>query len=158
MYENSTLEPPLPANSNSVIANIVVTEQLVAPVARLWCRSFGITNEGTIERLAKALRPKAQEELANAIGFDRAQSRFDELAAQLIRDWFSFVLGRIIPADGKELAILRLAFLECNHEGKWSAAFLAKNFCVQELAAELEAMTIEPTPQASPRAIVRQIF
>jgi hypothetical protein len=36
--------------------------------------------------------------------------------------------------------------------------FLSKELCVQELAAELETMMIEPTPIVTPRTMVRQVF
>ena len=136
----------------------MASEQLVAPIAKLWCRSFGVADEKAIERLTKLLISRAQDELAAGVGLNRIQSHFDELAAKLIGDWFSLVLGREIPLAGKSLAILRLAFLDANYNGKWSPAFLSDDVYVQELSAELDSLIIEPTPVSAPRTMVRQVF
>ena len=88
----------------------------------------------------------------------RVQTRLDELAQEMIRGWFSYVLGRELPAQGKTLALLRLAFLDANYDGRWSVLFLSPDVPVQGLAGELDAMMIEPTPASNPRVMTRQVF
>ena len=58
-------------------------EQLIAPIARLWCRSFGVSDEKAIARLADMLLHKTQDELAGGVSLGRIQSHFDETAAQV---------------------------------------------------------------------------
>jgi hypothetical protein len=156
MFENQV--PPTSANPSPALSPVMAMEQLIAPIARLWCRSFGVLEEEAVARLTNILLHNVQDDLASGLSLSRIQSHFDELAAQIIRDWFSSVLGRELPGDGKSLAILRLAFLDSNHDGKWSAVFLTRDLCVQELSSELEAMMIEPTPQVAPRIMLRQAF
>jgi hypothetical protein len=149
---------PLPEKQNAAVHQLMAVEQLLVPVARLWCRSFGITDEKAIGRLTERLLEKIQDELAAGARLDLIQSNFDDLAAGIIRGWFVYVLGREISEDGKSLAILRLAFLDVNYDGRWSPLFLSREICVQELSSELEAMMIEPTPASSPRVMLRQAF
>jgi hypothetical protein len=146
------------ADLGGIAGQALAIEHLLIPVARLWCRSFGIADGLAVPQLTKMLMSAVEEELMAGARFEQIQSRFDEMAERIIRNWFCFVLGREIPLAGKSLAIVRLAFLDCNYNGKWSSVFLSKELCVQELAAELETMMIEPTPIVTPRTIVRQVF
>ncbi|MES2907385.1 MAG: hypothetical protein V4691_10275 [Pseudomonadota bacterium] len=143
------------ANLNSVVSHAATIDNLIEPVAKLWCRSFGISDTATIDRLKLAIEDEAHQALASG-GLDRVQHRLDSAAEKIIREWFAYVLNRDIPSSGKYLAVLRLAFLDCNYESKWSSSFLLKDFCVQELSAELQTMMIMPTPQANPRSMIRQ--
>jgi hypothetical protein len=154
MFEN----PASPISANPILGQVMASDRLVAPIARLWCRSFGVADEKAAARLTAVLLHKTQDELAAGWSLSRIQTHFDQAASEVIRAWFSFVLGREVPEDNKSLAILRLAFLDANYNGKWSASFLTRDFCVQELSSELEAVMIEPTPQTAPRPMMRQVF
>lgn len=126
------------------------------PVARLWCRSFGVTDRTAIERLKSAMRAEVQTALRTDKNSSRLQHALDKAAENVIREWFSFVLGREIPSSGKSLALLRLAFLDCNYGNKWSADFLSPTVYIQELNAEIQSVMMEPTPLAKPRLMIRQ--
>ena len=123
------------AEQNPALSQVIAVEQMIVPIAKLWARSFAVADDAAIGYLSRLLLAQVQDDLAAGVSLDRIQSHFDEAAAKIIRDWFSFVLGRDLPKDGKSLAILRLAFLDANYDGKWSPHFLSRDICVQELSS-----------------------
>ncbi len=102
------------------------------------------------------MNDKAHHAIESGEALSSLQGVLDQAAEEVIRDWFGFVLGRPVATTGRTLALLRLAFLDCNYNGKWSADFLSATVCVQELAAEMDTVTIDPTPQAQPLKMERQ--
>ncbi len=127
------------------------------PVARAWCRSFGVAGSATaVDRLRGLLGDRAVELIGAGVLIDDLAERLDTDAEVLIRRWFARVLGRPVPDTTQALAIVRLAYLEANQDGRWSAAFLDDDAPIIELAADLDAAMIEPTPVVRHRAMPRQ--
>lgn len=144
------------ANQNMINTGVTAMGNLAEPVAKLWCRSFGVADAQSVDRLKKLLEVCAHEAFGVGASFQNMQALLDKHAEKIIREWFAYILGQDIPSSSRTLAVLRLAFLDCNYEGKWSASFLTHDFCVQELSAELGTVMIMPTPQANRREMTRQ--
>lgn len=128
----------------------------VDPVAQLWCRSFGVVSAKAHERLTALLSDSALEAISAGVGLDRVTQHLDQSAELAIRQWFETIMARQIGAGPTPLAIIRLAFIEANRDGRWGDAFLDPRAPFAELASDLDAAMIEPTPAIKPRQMVRQ--
>ena len=132
-------------------------DAIADPIARAWCRSFGVAGHAAaVERLRSLLGDRAVDLLSSGAIVDDLQARLDSEAEAIIFDWFGQVVGAPLPRTTQGRAILRLAFLEANGDARWSDAFLADDVAIMELAADLDASMIVPTPVATPRAMPRQ--
>lgn len=144
-------------NSHSLQRAAALTAA-VDPVARLWCRSFGVASDVARERLTALLSDRALAVLASGVGFDLIVEQLDQAAEAAIRQWFSVVLGRPLEAGATPLAIIRLAYIEVNRDGRWGDAFLDPQAAFAELASDVEAAMIEPTPTVRHRQMTRQVL
>lgn len=138
------------------LKSVPAIDAVADPVARLWCRSFGVADDGAVLRLKGLLAETAIDVISSGGTLDELQDRLDLASETLIRDWFARVLGRPVGASTQALSIVRLAFLDANQDGRWSACFLDNDAPLAELAADLDAVMIEPTPMARPLRMVRQ--
>lgn len=144
--------------ASRALRNMPAIDAVADPVARLWCRSFGVSHPGAVERLKGLLADTAIEVLSNGGGLDELQERLDAESERLIRAWFARVLGRAVAPTTQALALVRLAFLDCDTDGRWGAWFLSDDVAAHELANDLDACMIEPTPVPSPRRMARQVI
>lgn len=138
------------------LKSVPAIDAVADPVARLWCRSFGVADDEAIQRLKNMLAETAIDVISAGGSLDELQDRLDETSDQLIRAWFARVFGRPVGSSTQALSIVRLAFLDANQDGRWSRWFLDDAAPLAELACELEAVMIEPTPMARPLRMVRQ--
>jgi hypothetical protein len=131
-------------------------DALAAEVARAWSRSFGVLSTSAIERLARPLGVVAAELVAAGAPFGDLRGALDHAAEDIIRAWFDAILGEAGGGSQASFALLRLAFLDANADGRWSDAFLDPAADRRALAADLRAHSIAPVPPMRPRAMVRQ--
>ena len=131
---------------------------VVDPVARLWCRSFGVNSEIARQRLSARLSQAALAGISAGVGLDDMQRHLDAACQSMIHAWFVAILGRAIETSASALAIIRLAFIEANRDGRWADAFLDPLIPHAELASDIEAAMIEPTPRLQPRRMARQVI
>jgi len=155
--DNLTREAHALMNSHS-LQRAAALAAAVDPVARLWCRSFGVVSDMARERLTTLLSDKALAALAGGVGFDLIVEQLDQAAEAAIRHWFAVVLGRPVEAGATPLAIIRLAYIEVNRDGRWGDAFLDPRAAFAELASDVEAAMIEPTPTIHRRQMTRQVL
>ncbi len=156
MFDDGILNEAHAMMSRRALKSMPAIDAMADPVARLWCRSFGVTNVTAIERLKHRLSDAAIHLLGDGSTLDDLQEKLDHKSEKMIRAWFELLLRRQIEDTTQALAIVRLAFLEANHDARWSAAFLDETAPLAEIAADMDAMMIEPTPQERPRQMPRQ--
>jgi hypothetical protein len=156
MFEDVVLREAHALMASRALKSVPAIDAVADPVARLWCRSFGVSEPDAIERLKAQLADTAIDVISAGGGLDELQQKLDSAAEAAIRHWFARVLGRSIAETTQALAIVRLAFLEANQDGRWGSWFLDDNVPHAELAADLDAVMIEPTPTTRPRQMVRQ--
>jgi hypothetical protein len=156
MLEDGVLTEAHALMATRALASAPAIGAAADPVARLWCRSFGVADEDGVERLRNLLTSAAIDMVSAGGSLDALPERLDGVAESAIRDWIGRMLGRAVAPTLQALAIVRLAFLEANQDGRWSRWFLADDAPAAELAADLEAVMIEPTPAHRPRRMERQ--
>jgi hypothetical protein len=143
--------------SSRALRAVPAIDAIADPVARAWCRSYGVHDTpAAVERLRTLLGDRAVDLLSSGAVIDDLQERLDLEAEAIIFRWFERILGSGMARSTQALAILRLSFLESNSDRRWSAMFLDETIPVAELAADLEAFMIMPTPAINPRAMPRQ--
>lgn len=142
--------------ASRALKGVPAIDAVADPVSRLWCRSFGVSEPHAVERLKGQLADTAIDVISAGGSLDELQNKLDVAAESAIRAWFGRVLGRSIGETTQALAIVRLAFLDANQDGRWAQWFLDDNAPHAELAADLDAVMIEPTPATRPRQMVRQ--
>lgn len=142
--------------NSRVLRQAAAISAAVDPVARLWCRSFGVESAQARERLTAILSDSALGAIAAGVGLDQMTRHLDQVAEIAIRAWFEKMLARQIGTGPTPLAIVRLAFIEADRDGRWGDAFLDPQAPFAELASDVEAAMIEPTPAIKPRQMVRQ--
>jgi hypothetical protein len=158
MFDDGLLSEAHALMTVRALKSVPAIDAVADPVARLWCRSFGAQEPGAVARLKALLADAAIDVISNGGSLDELQERLDAEAETVIRIWFARVLGRPVDVAHQALAIVRLAFLDANHDGRWSRWFLAEDAPLAELAAELDSSMIEPTPMIRPRQMVRQVI
>lgn len=156
MFDDGLLTEAHALMASRALRSVPAIEAVADPVARLWCRSFGVSDESAIDRLKNLLSDTAIDVIAAGDSLDELQDRLDVASDDIIRGWFTRVLGRSIGPTTQALSIVRLAFLDANQDGRWSPNFLDDQVPHAELAAELDAVMIMPTPMARPRQMLRQ--
>jgi hypothetical protein len=131
-------------------------DALAAEISRAWCRSFRVASAGAAERLARRLGEVAAELVAAGTPFGDMRGALDRAAERILKAWFETVLGEASETSPTSFALLRLAFLDANGDGRWSDGFLDPAVDRRALAADLRAHLIAPVPPMRPRAMVRQ--
>jgi hypothetical protein len=158
MFDDGLITEAHALMATRALRNVPAIDAVADPVARLWCRSFGVADARAIERLKALLAGTAIEVISSGGGLDELQARLDAESEAAIRDWFERVLDRPIAGTTQALAIVRLAFLDANLDGRWSSAFLEERAPFAEIASDLDAVMIEPTPAPRPIVMARQVI
>jgi hypothetical protein len=156
MFDDGLLSEAHAFMTVRALKSVPAIDAVADPVARLWCRSFGAQDDEAVARLKGLLADTAIDVISRGGSLDELQDRLDAESESIIRAWFARVLGRPVDGAHQALAIVRLAFLDINHDGRWSRWFLADDAPLAELASELDGCMIEPTPAVRPRQMVRQ--
>lgn len=156
MFDDGILDEAHAMMSSRALKSMPAIDAIADPVARLWCRSFGVADAVAVERLKARLGDAAIDSLGSGSTLDNLQDKLDRKAEEMIRHWFETILGQSIAPTTQALAIVRLAFLDANQDGRWGASFLDDAAPLAEIASDLDAMMIEPTPQFMPRQMARQ--
>jgi hypothetical protein len=158
MFDDGLITEVHALMATRALRNIPAIDAVADPVARLWCRSFGVSHPRVVERLKALLAGTAIDVISAGGGLDELQERLDAASEAVIRDWFARVLDRPVAGTTQALAIVRLAFLNANLDGRWSDVFLDDHAPFAEIAADLDAVMIEPTPAPSPIVMERQVI
>jgi len=158
MFDDGVLIEAHALMASRALKSVPAIDAVADPVARLWCRSFGADARDAIERLKGLLTDTAIDVIASGGTLDDLQDRLDAESERVIRTWFARVLGSPVGATTQALAIVRLAFLEANQDGRWSTDFLKDDAPLAELASDLDSVMIEPTPTLRPRSMARQVL
>lgn len=158
MFDDGVLIEAHALMASRALKSVPAIDAVADPVARLWCRSFGADHRDALERLKGLLTDTAIDVIASGGTLDDLQDRLDAESERVIRLWFARVLGRAVGTSTQALALVRLAFLEANQDGRWSSRFLQDDAPIAELAADLDAVMIEPTPVPRPRTMARQVL
>lgn len=156
MFDDRVLTEAHALMANRALRSVRAIDAVTDPVARLWCRSFGVTDDEAVSRLKDVLSDAAIDEIAGGASLDDLQERLDGVAESAIRTWFASILDEPVAPTTQALAIVRLAFLDANVDGRWGPCFLSDVVPSRELAADLESVMILPTPVARPRHMPRQ--
>lgn len=156
MFDDSLTREAHQLMNRQVLQQAAAISAAVDPVARLWCRSFGVASDLARQRFVRILSDDALSALSSGIKLDQLAEHLDQASEKAIRSWFSAVLGRPIEQGAGALAIIRLAFIEANRDGRWGDAFLDVHAAFAEMASDIEAAMIEPTPVVRQRQMARQ--
>lgn len=158
MYDDPLTKEAHALMDQRVLKQAAAISAIVDPIARLWCRSFGVQSDTARQRLNLTLSKSALEAVAAGIALDDITQYLDAASERTIRSWFVAVLDRPIAEGQTALAIIRLAFIEANRDGRWGDAFLDWKAPFAELASDINPAIIEPIPALTPRRMIRQVI